>query len=60
MELVLVFFFLVAAGLRCGIWALSCSMWNLAPRPGIEPSLPELRVQSLNHGTTREVPVLAF
>ena len=25
---------------------LSCSMWGLAPRPGIEPGLPALEVQS--------------
>ena len=28
---------------------LSCSMWDLAPRSGIETRPPELQVQSLNH-----------
>ena len=28
----------------------------LIPRPGIEPELPALEKQSLNHWTTREVP----
>ena len=28
---------------------LSCSMRDLAPRPGIETRPPELEVQSLNH-----------
>ena len=39
------------------MWTLSCSMWDLVPWPGIEPRLPTLRVQSLSHWTTREVPV---
>ena len=26
-----------------------CSMWYLAPRPGIKTRPPELEVQSLNH-----------
>ena len=29
----------------------------LVPRPGIEPMSPALEVQSLNHWTTREVPI---
>ena len=29
----------------------------LAPRPGIEPVPPAVEAQSLNHWTTREVPV---
>ena len=33
-------------------------MWDLSsPRPGIEPVPPELEAWSLNHWTTREVPV---
>ena len=35
-------------------------MWDLSPRPGIEPTSPALEVQSLNHWTTREVPVFLF
>ena len=44
----------------------SCSLFSfghatcgiLLPRPGIEPIYPALEVQSLNHRTAREVPVL--
>ena len=35
---------------------LSCGMWDLVPRPGIEPGSPPLGAQSLSHWTTREVP----
>ena len=40
-------------------------MWYVArgilvPRPGMEPALPALEAQSLNHWTAREVPVLLF
>ena len=35
-------------------------MWDLVPWPGIEPVPPALEVQSLNHGTTREVPTSIF
>ena len=38
------------------MWTLSCSMWHLAPHPGIEHKPHELGVQRLNHWTTREVP----
>ena len=31
------------------------SMWDL-PQPGIEPTPPTVEAQSLNHGTSREVP----
>ena len=37
---------------------LGCSMWDLAPRPGIEPGPPALGAQSSSHWTTREVPEL--
>ena len=30
-------------------------MWDL-PQPGIEPTPPTVEAQSLNHGTSREVP----
>ena len=51
----------------CGMWDLfsggmwdifSGGMWDLVPWPGIEPGLPALGMQSLNHWTTREVPIL--
>ena len=45
--------FLVAA---CGLLVAAC-MWDLVPRPGIEPGPPVLGVRSLTHWTTREVPV---
>ena len=32
-------------------------MWNLVPRPRIEPRLPALGAWSLTHWTTREVPI---
>ena len=35
---------------------LVCGTRNLVPRPGIKPSAPALRVWSLSHWTTREVP----
>ena len=35
---------------------LSCSMWGLVPQPRIEPRPSALRVWSLSHWTTREVP----
>ena len=35
---------------------LSCSMWDLVPWSEMEHRPPALRVQSLSHWTTREVP----
>ena len=35
---------------------LSCSMWGLVPRPGIEPRPPALEAQTLRCWTTREGP----
>ena len=35
---------------------LSCSMWDLVSRPGIEPSPPALGVWSFSYWITREVP----
>ena len=47
-----------------GLWTLSSGMWDLVPRPWIQPDLPALGTQSLSHWTTREVPqsslLLAF
>ena len=45
---------LVAA---CGL-LVATSMWDLVPRPGIEPRPPALGVWSLTHWTTREVPLI--
>ena len=39
---------------------LSCGMWHVVPWLGIEPGPPTLGVQSLNHGTTKEVPQGSF
>ena len=39
---------------------LSCGMWDLVPRPGIEPRPPALGTWSLSHGTTREVPLTSL
>ena len=39
-----------------GLFDLHCSMWDLVPRQGIKPGPPTLRVQYLNHWTTREDP----
>ena len=43
-----------------GMWTLSCGMWDLVPWPGIQPGPPALRVLSLSHGTTREIPTVAL
>ena len=43
------FFVLFFDHVACGI---------LVPQPGIEPMLPAMKVQSLNHWTTREVPLV--
>ena len=51
----------VACGIfSCGTRILSCGMWDLVPRPGIEPGPPALGAQSLSHWTAREVPSLCF
>ena len=43
--------------LPCSVRALSCGMWDLVPWPGMEPGPPALGARSLNHWTTREVPI---
>ena len=55
----------------CGVFLFGCTvlvvvcrifswgMWYLVPWPGIKPGPPTLRVWSLNHWTTREVPNLS-
>ena len=35
-------------------------MWDLSPRPGIEPEPPAVEVRSLNHWTSREVPTISI
>ena len=35
-----------------GLWTLSCSLWDLLPRPGIKPRLLAWGAQSLSHWTT--------
>ena len=65
------FIYLAAPGLNWGTWESSvfiaafeifsgsivpCGMWDLIPRPGIEPASPLLQAWSLCHWTTREVP----
>ena len=49
----------ISAGCRIsnyGIWTLSCSMWDLAPWPGIKPWPLALGAWRLSHWTSREVP----
>ena len=38
----------------CELLVVAC-MWDLVPRPGIEPGPPALGAQSLTHWTTRKV-----
>ena len=47
------FFFLTIYLVALG---LSCSMWDLAPWPGIKPRPPASTAPSLSHWTTTEVP----
>ena len=42
------------------MWTLSCSVWDLVPRAGIEPGPPALGAWSLSYWTTREVPTHLF
>ena len=46
--------------LCCGMQALSCSMLDLIPWPGIKPGSPSLGSCSLSHWTTREIPGSPF
>lgn len=54
--------YLAAPGFGCcsqdlhgGMWTLSCGMWNLVPRPWIEPQPPVLGAWRLCHWSSREV-----
>ena len=40
----------------CGLWTLSCSMWDLVPWPGIESRPLALGAWILSHWITREAP----
>ena len=40
--------------------AMPCACGILVPWPGIEPMIPALGAHSLNHWTTRKVPILAI
>ena len=46
--------------LSCRMQALSSGIWDLVSWPGIEPRLPALEAQGLNHWTARELPSLQF
>ena len=43
----------------CELLVAAC-MWDLVPRPGIEPRPSALGTWSLTHWTTREVPMPSF
>ena len=43
-----------------GLPGFSCGMQNLVPEAGIEPGLPALGTQGLNHWTARGVPKLGI
>ena len=49
------FIYLAVPGLSCSMQTRSCGMWDLVPRPGMEPVLPALGAWSLTHWTIREV-----
>ena len=63
----IIFIYLAAPGLSYGtreFWSLaagmqtlSCGMWDLAPRPGMESRPSALGGRSLSHWITREVPL---
>ena len=39
---------------------LSCGMWDLIPRPEIEPRSPALGARNFSHWTTGEVPWICY
>ena len=53
-----IFIYLAAPSLSCSMWALSCIISDLVPRPGVKPGPPALEAQSLSHWTTREITLL--
>lgn len=44
----------------CSTQTLSCSMWDIVPKPGIEPQPSSLGAWTLSYWTIREVPRLVF
>ena len=40
--------------------AILRGMWDLGSQPGIEPARSAVEVQSLDHWTTREIPVISL
>ena len=40
--------------------AILCGLWDLVPRPGIEPGALAVRAQSPNHWTTKEFLAVAL
>ena len=53
----ILFVYLVAPGLSCGMQTLSCSIWELVPWPGIKPRPLALGAWRLSYWTIREVSV---
>ena len=53
-------FFVCDRIFSCSMLALSYSLWDQVPWPGIKPRPPALGAQSLTYWTTREVPVFNF
>ena len=51
------FFFLL---LLLFFWLHSVACRIIVPQPGIEPASPAVEAWSLNHWTTREIPVVSF
>ena len=44
----------------CGMWTVSCGMWDLVPWPGTEPWPPAYTMWKLNHWVTREIFLTVF
>ena len=55
-----IYLFICTRSLLAAYKLFSCGMWDLVPRPGIEPGSPALGAWSLSHWTTREVPIFGF
>ena len=54
------FFFKKIIFIYLSVLGLSCGIWDLVSRPGIEPRPPALGTWSLSHWATREVPLRSF
>ena len=50
------FISLAVPDLSYSLQILNYSMWDLGPRPGIDPRYPTLGAWNLSHWTAREVP----